>query len=114
MIQKDEINKFKRQLLAEKAKIEEEMEKLKNIDMGSDVDHGEEEADETEEFLTNEGIRDVLKERLANINHGLEKIENAVYGYCEKCKKEIPLKLLNINPESRLCIDCKRNEQKSR
>jgi DnaK suppressor protein len=114
MISREEIKKLNKQLLEEKAKIEAEMKKLKVFDMGDDTDHGEEEADETEEFLTNENISLVLKKRLENIDKALEKIDNGVYGYCEKCKKEILMGLLKIDPESRLCADCKRNEQKPR
>lgn len=109
MIPEEKISEFKKQLLDERSAIEREIKELEKVpDFGSDVtDVNEEEADEAEEFSTNVGIAATLNERLSNINSALEKISNRTYGQCEKCGKEINSALLTINPESRLCAECK-------
>ena len=105
---KEETEGFKKTLEKERESIEE---RIKNIntskDFGSDIDGGDEEADETEEFENIEEIKFVLKDKIKNIDRALEKIENGSYGICEECAKEIEPELLNISPESRLCKQCK-------
>ena len=65
----------KEQLLAEKQKIEELLKVYESeLDFGEPEDdpdpHGEE-ADETEEFATYLGVKEVLQKRLRNIEHEL-------------------------------------------
>ncbi len=79
----------------------------KTEDFGSDTDHGDEESDEDEQTFTNINLLSPLKERLRNINWALQKMINGKYGTCEKCKKEISLELLKVDPESTLCKECK-------
>lgn len=107
MISKEDLAKLESILNEEKEVIEEEINNLGTGDMGSDIDHGEEEADETEEIVTQEGIIYPLKDRLKDIKLALDKIGANAYGVCENCGEEISLDLLKINPESRLCKDCK-------
>jgi len=38
----------------------------------------------------------------------LEKIKKNTYGRCEKCEQEIEEKLLKIQPETKLCLKCKK------
>ena len=77
---KKNIEQFNKKLEKEKMEIREELEKHKQT----------------------------YKERLADIDSALKKIKNGKYGVCEKCKKEISLKLLKIDPESRMCQECKK------
>lgn len=103
--------KLKEQLHSEEKKIEGQLSRYKEgLDFGSDTDHGEEEADETEEFGTWLGLKRVLEHQLERIRHALSKIGVGNYGRCEQCGKEIELKLLEINPESTLCINCKKKK----
>jgi RNA polymerase-binding protein DksA len=102
-----DINKFKQKLEKEKQEVLEESKKHKGItDFGSDVDP-DEETDESEEYSNVMSIVQTLKERLSNIESALEKINNGGYGICENCKKEISLEVLEIDPESKLCRECK-------
>jgi len=77
-------------------------------DFGSDVDSGEEESDESEEFGNQMAVAQEYKKRLADIDKALEKIEKKKYGICEKCGKEISLDVLEAAPESKLCKECKK------
>ncbi len=100
-------NKFKQKLEKEKRDILEELKKHQGItDFGSDVDP-DEETDESEEYGNEMSIVQTLKERLSDIELALKKINNGKYGVCENCQKEISSEVLEINPESRLCRECK-------
>lgn len=79
----------------------------KVTDAGSDVDHMDEEADEAEDFSTNVAIAAGLKERRASIESALDKMQKGTYGKCEHCGNDITVDVLNADPESRLCKDCK-------
>jgi len=105
-LSKELTEQFKNKLEKDKADIETELRRIdadKVPDFGSDNDHYEEEADEAEEFTTNAGIANELKNRLRNIEAALEKIKNEKYGQCEKCDEQIALEVLNAAPESQFC-----------
>ena len=101
----------KDKLLKEQEDIIKQLKDLGEVpDMGSDTEGEtfEEETDEAEEYSKNLGIKQVLKERLLDIKNALDKITRGSYGRCEKCGKEIEPKLLEVNPESRYCKNCKK------
>ena len=102
---------LKDKLLKEQEDIIKQLKDLGEVpDMGSDTEGEtfEEEADEAEEYSKNLGIKQVLKERLLEIKNALDKISRGAYGKCENCGKEIEPKLLEVNPESRYCKNCKK------
>lgn len=83
----------------------------KNIDFGDDVDPHDEEADEIEEQGNLAGVKVALRNRQQKIAKALLKIKGGGYGRCEKCSGEIGSELLNADPESELCRDCKQAEK---
>lgn len=100
---------FKNQLIRLKGGIESRIKKLYKVpEFGSDVDSGEEESNESEEFGNQLSVAQTYKERLADIDTALGKIEKKKYGICEKCGKKISLDVLKVAPESRLCKECKK------
>lgn len=116
---KEQLKTLETKLLAERTDMEEQLKKLsKSLDFGSDVDHFEEEADETEEFSNRLDTKLTLEKRLKQIEKALNKIKTPArpaggkkYGRCEKCKSEISLPLLETDPESELCRQCKMNRR---
>jgi len=68
----------------------------------------EEAADEVEEYETLLPIEFNLETRLRDIKMALEKIKKDKYGKCEECNEEIPQERLEIYPEARFCVKCKR------
>jgi len=103
-----DINKFKQKLEKERRDILEELKGHKGItDFGSDVDV-DEETDESAEYGNELSIVQTLKNRLSEVELALKKISNGNYGICENCKKEISEALLAADPESRLCMECKK------
>jgi RNA polymerase-binding transcription factor len=74
---------------------------------GSDIDHGDEESDASEQMGNQMAMAKGLEERLAEIDIALSKIQAGTYGICEKCGKPIEREILDIDPESRFCKACK-------
>lgn len=99
---------FENKLVAKKAELEEQIKtSKKELDFGDDTDHFEEEEDETEEMSNYLGMKRVLDEKIEHIDRALAKIKNGTYGVCQNCGKEIDMKVLDAEPESNLCRDCK-------
>lgn len=76
-------------------------------DFGSDVDHFDEETDESEEMGNQLAVAQDLKNRLDDVDVALGKIHDGKYGTCEKCGGPIEKEILDIDSESRLCKHCK-------
>lgn len=106
---KEDLKKIEEKLLSEKLEIEKDLEKLKEgLDFGSDVDNFDEETDEAEEMGNYLGIKKTQDARLSQIEKALQKIKEGIYGVCEKCGEPIEAEILEIDPESLLCKNCKR------
>lgn len=107
-ISADKLNELKQLLLEEKKRIEENIRVLDvDLDFGDSPGMDNEEADEGEEAANNLSAVVILKDRVANINASLYKMESGTYGICEHCGKEIEIELLVVNPESKVCKGCK-------
>ena len=104
---KEDLDKLQSLLVKDKKELEEKVAKLKHVDFGDDIDSGEEEADEVEEMVINKALLILFEKRLEGIGDALTKIEAGTYGICEDCGKEISIKLLKVDPESKLCQNCK-------
>ena len=65
-------------------------------------------AEEVEEYEAKLPVEHALEIKLRDIDLALKKIEKGKYGACEKCKKIINSKRIEICPEARLCIDCQK------
>jgi DnaK suppressor protein len=102
------LEKFKGKLVAIKDALSRQIDRLKQpVDMGKDIDSFDEEADEATETVANAGMVETLKRRAHRVTDALQKIDQGKYGMCEKCHKEIEPQLLEIDPESRYCRECK-------
>ncbi len=103
-----EIQNFKEELEKEAVGLELQVKnESKTPDFGSDTDDSEEEQDEAEEFANQLGTKNVLKERLGDVERALEKIMKNEYGQCEKCHQPIEIIVLKADSTSRLCKACK-------
>ncbi|MDE2001663.1 MAG: TraR/DksA C4-type zinc finger protein [Patescibacteria group bacterium] len=109
MLHEKELQALKEQLEKEAGELEAGISRHKGTtDFGDDVESDfSEEADEAEEYANDLGVSDAFKQRLEDIEHALDKMTRGEYGKCEQCGKEIPLEVLKVDPESRLCKDCK-------
>ena len=68
----------------------------------------EKEADEVEEYSALLPIEYALELKLKNIDLALEKMKGEKYGICEKCGKEIEERRLEVLPEAKYCLRCKK------
>jgi len=105
---KERMVDYKNKLRHERLLLAQEIKDFeKPVNMGGDIDHGDEKTDEVEELSNRFGEENDLKKRLDEINSALGKIEQGSYGICESCSGEIEDEVLGIDPESRLCKECK-------
>lgn len=123
-MKKELLDKLKQKLEKEKDQIEEELKRIAKKDEkfpgdwdtrfpvfnGGESGGGllEKEADELEQYGTNLPLEYTLELRLKNVDLALEKIKTGKYGICEKCGKEIEERRLEVVPEARLCLKCKK------
>lgn len=106
-----QINEYKTKLLEEKESIKEQLGEIKeDLDFGDDVDSFDEETDESEAFSNYVGIKRSLDNRMEDVEEALKRMEKGTYGICKKCGAEISEEVLEANPASDLCKDCKKGE----
>jgi RNA polymerase-binding protein DksA len=116
---KKDLKFFQNLLLQEKAKLTKGLNNHEHkIDTPSDTfaypyhmaDLGTETADKEEESI----IVSSYGDRLMLIEEALEKIRNKSYGKCEQCGKKIERERLTLMPYAKLCISCKKQEEKTK
>ncbi len=104
----DEQKALEMRLIELRTHVQHALKKLDSeLDFGSDTDGGDEEADETEEFANQVGVRAALKIQLDRVEKALERIKSGTYGICTLCGESIDRELLTAVPESDLCRNCK-------
>ncbi|MEK7464564.1 MAG: TraR/DksA C4-type zinc finger protein [Patescibacteria group bacterium] len=107
-LRESQIKDFEKKLTSKKDELEKQIkDSKKGLDFGDDTDHFEEEEDETEEMANYLAMKKVLDEKIEHIDRALARIKNGTYGICQNCGKEIDIKVLDAEPESNLCRDCK-------
>lgn len=120
---KKTINKIKKELLAKRTKINEELDSFTSedkhvrnkhlpdfVDLGSTNDDN---AQEISMYSTSLSVSKVLESDLKDIETALKLIEKGDYGICKYCKKNIGEKRLMARPASTSCVACKSKLQKS-
>jgi DnaK suppressor protein len=111
------LEELKKSLLAEKDRLERDLEKIaRPIDkrdgeyetnferIGEDKDDN---ATEVEQYADNLPVETALENNLKDVIEALEKMEKDAYGLCENCQQEIDIERLKINPSAKTCIKCK-------
>ncbi len=106
---KKKISAYEKKLKTEKERLTKEIEKYSEAeDFGADIDHGDEEADESESYSNRMAMASDLKKDLNEVDMALNRIAMGTYGVCARCKKEIADEVLDVAPESELCANCKK------
>lgn len=115
---KELLEKIKKNLLEEKARLEKELAKFttKNPNVPGDYDatfpeygdESDENAREIAEYTVNKPLEMTLEKTLRDINNALKRIENETYGICKYCDKIIKENRLLARPTSGACVDCKK------
>ncbi|MBI2042488.1 MAG: TraR/DksA C4-type zinc finger protein [Candidatus Nealsonbacteria bacterium] len=118
-----QIQEFKEKLEKEKNAVEEQLQTIAEKDShlkddwdskyprmnsefgGSALEIG---ADEVEAYGNRLPVEYALELKLKDINIALSKIATGGYGKCENCKKDIDDNRLEVYPEARLCMNCRK------
>jgi len=119
MLDSQQIENYKKQLELEQDKIQKELSSfgvVKSNDPNNFDSYipsiglsEEDNALEVSEYLNKLSTETLLEARLKEITQALSKIDNNTFGICEKCKKEIEIKKLDVNPASDFCINCSKH-----
>lgn len=97
---------LKRRLLDERTHLEHQVRELETPPDYGDVPGPEDDADENVAALNQEATAKVLREKLANIESALVKMEKGTYGTCEMCGRAIDEEMLSLIPDARHCREC--------
>lgn len=108
-----DIQKYKKALEAELAKLEQEItsvaKKEGEVWEGVQTEVGEDTADSgdvsnsIENYTLNTSITSDLEAKIVDIRNALDKIDANNYGLCEICQGEIEEARLDVEPEARTC-----------
>ncbi|HEY3374339.1 MAG TPA: TraR/DksA C4-type zinc finger protein [Candidatus Aquicultor sp.] len=117
-----ELNKFREWLLAEKKRLESEQ---KYVDSTMDQSQSEWINDEMiQNHLADIGTETFMREKdlslslnvndlIVKVNEALKRIEDVTYGFCRVCGRPIERERLEAIPYTDLCIEDKKNEERS-
>ncbi len=104
------LNKMRSELFDEiKETLKSESDTTTKDNVGDIYDLASDERDRELNLL----ISDRDREKIAEIDEALKRIEDGSYGICEECETDIPKKRLLIMPFARLCVNCKSELEKS-
>ena len=79
---------------------------------GSPFGKREEEATESFELEKRLAVERQVREKLAEVEHALEKFESGTYGSCDSCGQPIAPERLEALPQASLCVNCKAKSAK--
>jgi len=116
------VEKIKKDLLARKKQVEEDLKSFTKKDVHEKDEHhtsfpnygdkSDENVQEIDEYTTNLATEKVLESTLRDIDNALDRIKKGTYGICKYCKLEIGEKRLLARPVANTCISCKTKMQK--
>lgn len=111
------MEKYKKMLLQERARIHEEMESVEQDISYDDTRTGQSELADydqhpadaaTDTFMKERdlAIVDSFRETIGRIDEALGKLERGTYGECDRCGREIPAERLDAVPHAIYCVEC--------
>lgn len=104
-------------LLAERARVERDLENLRapggghGGDTADRLDVGQDDAVTTYADELDEGMIEELEASLEEIDEALARVREGTYGICVGCGAAIPESRLAALPATARCIDCQRREE---
>jgi RNA polymerase-binding transcription factor DksA len=121
-VHKKEQAEFRQILLELRRKLTNNIDQLHNDALKTAGETVDELSDVSAEHMADRGSDNFVRDlkigilqnsdaELCDVNLALEKIEKGIYGQCEHCDGEIPVKRLRALPFARLCIRCRQAEE---
>lgn len=107
-LREKKLQAIKKILIAQKTALLDEAEEALNALPGQTVfpDLGDQATAETERsFMLR--LRGRERRLLKKIENAIERIEQGIFGICEKCGSEIDIRRIEARPVTTLCIECK-------
>ncbi len=115
MLNQQELEQYKVQLLEERRKILNNIEKLvkESNELGKDgtPDIGDEASELSSRQLLL-SLNEADRAKLLEIDRALERIEEGTYGICEECGEPISPQRLKVKPTAIYCVECKSRLEK--
>jgi RNA polymerase-binding protein DksA len=116
---KEQIEQLRKQLLAERDRLSQDLENLDpdqlKYDTNSGVgNHPAEDASLVYEQEAVVGLHRDATVTLGMVDDALRRIENGGYGRCERCGREIAFERLQAKPFATLDIECQRLVEENR
>lgn len=108
-MEKDVLEKFRKQLKEKQEEILEEVGKTLSemTDQTTNIPDPNDRATVESGRSFELRIRDRERKLLSKIDDALNRIDEGTFGVCDDCGEDIGLKRLNARPVTTLCIDCK-------
>ncbi len=117
-----QLDQLQQALVEERKRLQDALEYLKEENPGAledetselsmNDDHLAETATATLDREIDYTIEESVLSRLGAVNAALERMDSGEYGRCQSCGREIDPGRLEAVPWARLCIDCKRREER--
>lgn len=104
-------------LQRQQAELEEDSFEGTQSDMTGEVGLDEDFADAGTATFERErdlSIRNNIRDLIDQITRAIGRIDDGIYGTCERCGKPIDAARLKALPHALLCMDCKRREERAR
>lgn len=118
LFKQDFLDKIRKKLEEEKARLEKELVKFtnKNPHVEGDYeavfpeygDKEDENAQEVAQYMANKPLEETLEKMLRDVEKSLGRFEKGAYGICKYCDKPIDEKRLLARPTSSACVACKK------
>ena len=116
---KAELNEVKKELIADVARLQEEIAMteadLEDLVRDSGDGAGDDQADAGSKTFEREhemSLANNAREMLLQAQHALERIENGSYGSCESCGNAVGKLRLQAFPRATLCLACKQLDER--
>ncbi|MGZ4359506.1 MAG: TraR/DksA family transcriptional regulator [Gaiellaceae bacterium] len=117
-----QLDQLRHSLLEERKRLQDALDYLKEENPGSledetaelsmNDDHLAETATATVDREIDYTIEESVLARMGDVDTALERMDSGEYGRCQSCGCEIAPERLEAVPWARLCIDCKRQEER--
>ena len=112
MFKKMDLEKIRKELMARKIQLEDELERLSSEKMSDtqSQDDGDQVVSVTMESLRN-ALQDTEYQEYRMLVAALKSIDAGTYGICQECGEEISEKRLKYNPNAQRCLPCQEREE---
>ena len=102
------LRRLRDEAAAETRALDEDLRRLFEASRSSNLDdeHDPEGSTVAYERAQLTAILDATRQRRADLDEALARLETGTYGRCERCGRPIPAERLAVRPAARTCVSC--------